>query len=101
MLTILDNPILPNPGTYTLTELTIEDANNLLKSQNWQSAIENKHIARSLSNLLGLAIPYGPLEYTHKPEDAVIIFKLSTTEKTLSYEELDTTDYKLYYLKNT
>lgn len=87
---VLNTPVLPNPGTYRLERITIEQAKELL-SEGFTSAIGHEATAEVLSALLDIPIPMNRIQISMEPGDKALVFRLLTRlpeGKVLSKEEL-------------
>lgn len=87
---VLNAAILPNPGTYRLERITIEQAKELLKD-GFTSAIGHQATSEVLSTILDIEIPTNRIQIAMAPGDKALVFRLLTRlpeGKVLSKEEL-------------
>lgn len=75
MITILNTSILTCFGKFSYEPITVLEAQYLLRTNTWQSAIGHESTAKILSDLLQMEIPYNRIDYKQQPGEDAIVFK--------------------------
>jgi hypothetical protein len=102
MVYVLNSPILTNFGVYRYKEISIVEAQKILKENSFVSAIGHESTAVFLSELLQSDIKANRVSITMQQGDKAIIFQLLTRLKEgqiLSINELSNKDYRLGLLE--
>jgi len=108
MLYVFNTAIIPidwnqrDAATVRLRRITPEEARELVKKNEFVSAVGHEATAEVLSRLLGVRVPFNRAAVYMQPGDEGIHFVLRTRlpeGKVLSEEELAKLDYWLVYSK--
>jgi len=104
MLYILNSATLPLAGgkKYMIKarELSVKEASEMLKKEQFISAVGHEATAKALSNVFGVEVPYNRIQITLQPGDKLISIILKkrlpegTTLKTA--EELEQIGYSIW-----
>ncbi len=76
MITILNTSILTEFGSYLYTPLTLNEAKELVRTTNFQSAIGHESTAAIISTLLNIDCQMNRMLYSQQPGDIALVFKL-------------------------
>jgi len=101
-LAILNTSILTSEGTFTLKSISLEDAKNLVNSNEILSAVGHQSTAEILTELLEVSIPVNRIQFEQQEEQKTLVFKLNGRApegKILSREEIETIGYKFQLLE--
>ena len=74
---ILNTPILTGEGTYKLSNITLEQAQKLINSNEFISYIGHQATAEIISILLGTEVPMNRGQFKQEVGQKAIIFKLN------------------------
>ena len=104
MLYILNSATLPlkEGGKYVIKarQITVEEASELLKSEQFISAVGHEATAKALSNIFGVEIQFNRIQITLQPGDKLlsIILKKRLPEGTVlkTVEELEQIGYTIW-----
>ncbi len=97
---LLNSPIIPNPGTYKLSDVSLEEAGNIAFGA--VSAIGHQATASYLSKLLGMEIPVNRMAISMQPGDLALVFRVEgrlPEGKVLTLDELTQYPFQLYKLE--
>ena len=102
-LALLNTSILTTTGTYSLTDITLDEAIRLVSDNvdNLDSAIGHQSTAEIMTTLLGADIPSNRLMFVQQVGQQALVFKLNGRPqegKILSAEEIETIGYKFQLL---
>lgn len=103
-LALLNTSILTTAGNYTLTDITLEEARQIVKANanNLDSAIGHASTAEIMTTLLGVDVPVNRQMFTQAVDQRAIVFKLNGRPeegKILSAEEIGSIGYKFQLLE--
>lgn len=99
---ILNCAICTEPGIYKLKTTSLEDVKELLKENDFISAIGHQSTAEILSELIGIDIPMNRIQFTQEPGQTAIVFRLKNRipeGKILSREEIEEIGYEFCTLR--
>ncbi len=77
-IAILNTPILTGEGTYKLSNITLEQAQKLINSNEFTSYIGHQATAEIISILLGTEVPMNRGQFKQEVGQKAIIFKLKS-----------------------
>lgn len=77
-IAILNTPILTGEGTYKLSNITLEQAQKLVNSNEFTSYIGHQATAEIISILLGTEVPMNRGQFEQEVGQKAIIFKLKS-----------------------
>lgn len=77
MITLLNTPRLTAYGGYYYSVLDLDEVQNMLKENEWQSAIGHESTAVVMSTLLGIEISANRIEVYQEPDEKFIIFQMN------------------------
>lgn len=100
-LGLLNTSILTAEGTYTLRDITTEEARELVTSNELDSAIGHVATALVMEQLLGIEIPVRRQVFTQQPGQQALVFKLNgrpAEGRILSVPEIEEIGYKFQLL---
>ena len=100
-LTILNTSILTTVGTYELQDITLQEAQQLVKDNNILSAIGHQSTADILTTLLGTTIPMNRIMFEQQEGQKALVFKLlgrPEEGKILTQQEIEQIGYKFQLL---
>lgn len=100
-LAILNTSILTTTGTYTLEDVTIDRAKELVSINELDSAVGHQSAAEIMTTLLGVEIPMNRQMFAQQPGQQALVFKLNGRPeegKILSVEEIERIGYKFQLL---
>ena len=103
-LALLNTSILTTAGNYTLTDITLEQARQIVSdySGNLDSAIGHQSTAEIMTTLLGVDIPVNRQMFVQDVGQKALVFKLNgrTEEgRILTAAEIETIGYKFQVLE--
>ena len=103
-LALLNTSILTTAGEYHLTDITLDEARNLVKKHrdNLNSAIGHASSAEIMTTLLGVDVPVNRQMFVQEVGQQALVFKLNGRPqegKILSAEEIAAIGYKFQILK--
>jgi len=107
MLYILNSATLPlkSGKEYLIKakEITVEEARDLLKNNNFVSAIGHESTAQALSNIFGINIPYNRIQIFLDDGDKLISIilkkRLEEGKVIKTVEELEQIGYDIWYFE--
>ena len=107
MLYILNSSTLPlkSGKEYLIKakEITVEEARDLLKNNNFVSAIGHESTAQALSNIFGINIPYNRIQIFLDDGDKLISIilkkRLEEGKVIKTVEELEQIGYDIWYFE--
>lgn len=100
-LGLLNTSILTAEGTYTLRDITTDEARELVASSELDSAIGHVATALVMEQLLGTEIPVHRQVFTQQPGQKALVFKLKgrpAEGKILTAAEIEEIGYKFQLL---
>lgn len=102
-LALLNTSILTTAGNYTLTDITLDQARQLVSSNadNLDSAIGHQSTAEIMTTLLDADIPVNRQMFTQAVGQQALVFKLNGRPeegKILTTEEIEQIGYKFQLL---
>lgn len=103
-LALLNTSILTAEGTYTLRDITTDEARELVASSELDSAIGHVATALVMEQLLGTEIPVHRQVFTQQPGQQALVFKINGRPeegKILTAEEIEAIGYKFQLLIRT
>ena len=101
-ITLLNTSILTNYGTYEYAPIELEEAQELLQENEFESAIGHQSTAEILSELLQIKVEVNRTEYRQSVDDIALIFKLRSRPpegKILTSEEIEEIGYDFGILR--
>lgn len=103
-LGLLNTSILTTEGTYKLTDITLEQAKDLVATNkdNLDSAIGHASTAEIMTTLLDVPIELNRQFFSQQPGQQALVFKLNGRPeegKILSREEVEAIGYKFQLLE--
>lgn len=100
-LAILNTSILTTTGAYTLEDITLDQAKELVSTNELDSAVGHQSTAEIMTTLLGVEIPMNRQMFAQQPGQQALVFKLNGRPeegKILSVEEIERIGYKFQLL---
>ena len=100
-LVILNTSILTTEGTFTLKDITLDEARNLVKENNILSAVGHQSTADILTTLLETEVPMNRIQFAQELNQKALVFKLNGRPeegKILTTEEIEAIGYKFQLL---
>lgn len=100
-LGILNTSILTAAGDYSLRDITLEEAQTLVKSHDLDSAVGHQSTAEIMTTLLGVETPVNRQMFVQQPGQYALVFKLNGRPeegKILTVEEIERIGYKFQIL---
>lgn len=102
-LALLNTSILTAAGSYTLTDITLDKARQLVSDNgdNLDSAIGHQSTAEIMTTLLGVDVPVNRQMFAQEPEQKALVFKLNGRPeegKILTVAEIEDIGYKFQLL---
>lgn len=100
-LAILNTSILTTVGTYELQNITLQEAQQLVKDNDILSAVGHQSTADILTTLLGTEIPMNRIMFEQQKGQKALIFKLlgrPEEGKILTTEEIEQIGYRFQIL---
>ncbi len=104
-LALLNTSILTTAGEYHLTDITLDEARNLVKKHrdNLNSAIGHASTAEIMTTLLGVEIPMNRQMFLQEVGQRALVFKLNGRPeeegKILTVEDIEQIGYKFQILE--
>ena len=101
-ITILNTGILTAYGTFEFVSTTLNEAQKLVRENEFQSAIGHQSTAEILMELLGIEIEVNRIEYSQQIGESALVFKLRSRPpegKILNCEEIEKIGYDFGILK--
>lgn len=95
-LLLLNSPVLTANGEFSLKELSLTAAQDLVAMSEIDSAIGHESTAQIMSELLGVTIPVNRQQVVQQPEQRALIFRLNSRPpegKILSRQEIEAVGY--------
>lgn len=102
MIYVLNGPILTSFGLYRYKKISLKQAKEILKNNNYYSAVGHEATAVLLSALLETEISYNRIAITMHTGDVAVVFHLLTRlpeGQVLDIKELYAKDYVFGLLK--
>lgn len=100
-LAILNTSILTAAGSYTLRDITVEEARELAEDNDLDSAVGHASTAQVMTALLGVEIPANRQLFVQQPGQQALVFKLNgrpAEGKILTAAEIEEIGYKFQLL---
>ena len=100
-LAVLNTSILTTEGTFTLKDITLEEARNLVKENEILSAVGHQSTADILTTLLETEVPMNRIQFAQEKGQKALVFKLNGRPeegKILTAEEIEAIGYKFQLL---
>ena len=100
-LAILNTSILTVTGIFELKDITLQEAQQLVKDNNILSAVGHQSTADILTTLLGTEIPMNRIMFEQEQGQKALVFKLNGRPeegKILTVEEIEQIGYKFQLL---
>jgi len=100
---VLNTSILTSFGEYRYTEVSLEDAREMVK-RGVESYVGHQSTCDILKTLLGVNIPMNRAQYSQKVGDIALVFKLNGRPeegKILTASEIEAIGYKFGMLVRT
>jgi hypothetical protein len=100
-LAVLNTSILTTEGTFTLKDITLEEARNLVTENEILSAVGHQSTADILTTLLGTEVPMNRIRFAQETGQKALVFKLNGRPeegKILTAEEIEAIGYKFQLL---
>jgi hypothetical protein len=100
-LAVLNTSILTTEGTFTLKDITLEEAKKLVKENEILSAVGHQSTADILTTLLETEIPMNRIQFAQETGQKALVFKLNGRPeegKILTAEEIEAIGYKFQLL---
>lgn len=100
-LAILNTSILTSTGMYELQDITLQEAQQLVKDNELLSAVGHQSTADILTTLLGIQIPMNRILFEQQEGQKALVFKLNGRPeegKILTVEEIEQIGYKFQIL---
>ena len=103
-LALLNTSILTTEGNYTLTDITLKQAQQIVKDNenNLDSAIGHQSTAEIMTTLLGVDIPVNRQMFSQVVGQKALVFKLNSRQeegKILTVPEIEAIGYKFQVLE--
>lgn len=101
-LAILNTSILTVPGTYTLEDISLKQARELVRCNEIDSAVGHQSTAEVMMTLLKTEIPVNRQVFQHQPGQDALVFKLNGRPqegKILTAEEIEAIGYRFQLLR--
>jgi hypothetical protein len=100
-IALLTTALATATGTYTLKDITLDEAKELLKSNTIDSYIRHESTLNILTALLGTEIPAGTGQFTQTAWTSALVFKLNGRAPegaVLTRDEIEDMGYKFQVL---
>ena len=100
-LAVLNTSILTTEGTFTLKDITLEEAKNLVTENKILSAVGHQSTADILTTLLETEIPMNRIQFAQETGQKALVFKLNGRPeegKILTAEEIHQIGFKFQLL---
>lgn len=100
-LAILNTSIITSEGTFTLKDITLEEARNLIKENEILSAVGHQSTSDILTTLLETEVPVNRIQFAQETGQKALVFKLNGRPeegKILKIEEISEIGYKFQLL---
>jgi len=97
-IALFNGTIATTNGTYTIKDIDLESARNLIKDHGFVSAIGHQATADILSDILQLKVPRNRIEFRQKVGQLAIVLKLNERPpegQILDREQMDNIGYNL------
>ncbi|HJD37289.1 MAG TPA: YddF family protein [Candidatus Blautia ornithocaccae] len=101
-LGILNTSILTVAGEYTLKDIDLDTAKDLVSQNDLDSAVGHASTAQIMTKLLGVEIPVNRQQFCQQPGQQALVFKLNGRPqegKILTAEEIEQIGYKFQILE--
>jgi hypothetical protein len=99
---VLNSAVLTSFGVYRYTKITIGLARDMLRTNEFISAVGHEPTAELMTKILGVKIPYNRIEVKMQIGDVAVVFRLKKRiqeGKVLNEEEIQTLDYEIGLLE--
>lgn len=103
-LAVLNTSILTNEGTFTLKDITLEQAKELVTQNEILSAVGHQATADILTTLLETEVPMNRIQFAQEKGQKALVFKLlgrPEEGKILTEQEINQIGYKFQLLTRT
>ena len=100
-LAVLNTSILTTTGTFELQDITLQEAQQLVKDNEILSAVGHQSTADILTTLLGTEVPMNRILFEQETGQKALVFKLNGRPeegKILTQEEIEEIGYKFQML---
>ena len=100
-LGILNTSILTTTGTFQLEDITLQEAQKVVKESEILSAVGHQSTAEILTTLLGVQIPMNRIMFEQEQGQKALVFKLlgrPEEGKILTQQEIEEIGYKFQML---
>ena len=100
-IALLTTALATATGNYTLKDITLNEAKELLKGNTVDSYIRHESTLNILTALLGTEIPQGTGQFTQKTGTSALVFKLNGRAPegvVLTRDEIEDMGYKFQVL---
>lgn len=101
-LALLNTSILTAPGSYTLIDISLDDARTIVAdATDIDSAIGHESTAQIMTELLGVDVPLNRQMFVQQPGQQALVFKLNGRPpegSVLTREQIDEIGYKFQIL---
>ena len=100
-LAILNTSILTVTGIFELKDITLQEAQQLVKDNNILSAVGHQSTADILTTLLGVQVPMNRIMFEQEVGQKCLVFKLNGRPeegKILTQQEIEEIGYKFQLL---
>lgn len=99
---ILNTSILTATGEYKLSDISLDEAREIVAENDIDSAVGHQSTAEIMTTLLGREIPVNRQMFEQKPGQYALVFKLNGRPqegKILTAEEIEQIGYKFQLLE--
>ena len=99
---VLNSAVLTSFGVYRYTQITIGMARDMLRTNEFISAVGHEPTAKLMSKILGVEIPYNRMEVKMNIGDVAVVFRLKQRipeGKVLSEEDMKNIGYEIGLLE--
>lgn len=93
---IFNGTVATTNGVYRVSDLTVNEARELLNDNGYVSAIGHESTAKIISELMGMDIPMNRINFTQMVGQKAVVFKLNRRPKEgsiLSREQVEKVGY--------
>ena len=95
-IAVLNTSILTTFGSYTYSQISVDDARSLASENEIVSAVGHQATADILTSILGVSVPMNRIQYRQDVGDRALVFKLRGRPlegKILTRAEIDEVGY--------